>query len=107
MNAQSIVSLIKHSFIKDAGKQSEVLKVFTNFCSIDSVMPRMLEMREQIIKVLPRRVEHFKDQRCKGATHIVHHWAFKAFEDNLMPLCRIVLLNRFLTKMVAGVSTRK
>ena len=93
MNAQFGFSLIKHSFIEDAGKQSEVLKVFANFCGIDSVTPRMLEMREQIIKVLPHRVEHFKDQRCKGVTHIVHHWAFKAFEDNLMPLCEIVLLN--------------
>jgi len=68
MNAQFGFSLIKHSFIEDAGKQSEVLKVFANFCGIDSVTPRMLEMREKII------VEYFKDQQCKGATRIIHHW---------------------------------
>ena len=67
----------------------------------------MLEMREQMIKVLPRRIEYFKDQRCKGATQIIHHWAFKSFEDNLVPLCEIVLLNRFFMKSVAGVSKKK
>ena len=67
----------------------------------------MLEMREQMFKVLPRRIEYFKDPRCKGATHIIHHWAFKSFEDNLVPLCEIVLLNRFFMKSVAEVSKKK